>query len=613
MKTSYDLVKALSESFDDSLSKSTDNRITAPLLVIYSGENAAQHDAVIMNSFRQVWLTARAERICRAIREKGVLHPITGETNANEAKDIYACVDAMYQCGNIVFCDFKKLTAVVLYDVRDYASPEEMIQAYETDVAQYSQKFDQYNTTVVRMLVIDTARERTAFTKSIRAYLADQNEKGNHKGTFLFSTTLYGGRQVPYERVYDLVGKVIAMGCTDFAGSSHLDLFGSYGDGTIRTVSYTKMERPNTEICSIMIRQYLDWWKRYLLGGSKPNEKDIKEQLGITDKGYMITETVYDHIQSKFPPVDALSYLPMSRVGKDVGNMANMQFSAFDELTMHSFALFYEKQYVPVLDEGSVHEYMQKVAQEWVQSHISMPEVLQINDEMLGKIAMWLQNAVRPMSPGQVVVNHIENANKVQIEKALAQIFLTEIQNYRALAMQQIRVLAAVSQDFTQNVIVDPTNNIAEYYEPKVEEYLNGYGQAFVRGVVESGADKQSVLEQMHGFAGKMIGSREVFRLAFEEELQERTHDKNGIYQNIRSEILNHTTQNIYYNANTMPDALFRVILMNQKKADGTNTELYEEMHTHLFHTDSDYFVDNGNSNGVVALQVYSLSSVAIL
>ena len=32
MKTANNLVKALSESFDDSLSKPTDNRITAPIL-----------------------------------------------------------------------------------------------------------------------------------------------------------------------------------------------------------------------------------------------------------------------------------------------------------------------------------------------------------------------------------------------------------------------------------------------------------------------------------------------------------------------------------------------------------------------------------------------------
>lgn len=613
MKTSYDLVKALSESFDDSLSKPTDNRITAPLLVIYSGKNAAQHDAVIMNSFRQVWLTARAERICRAIRENGALLPISGDNSAGEAKDIYTCVDAMYRCGNIVFCDFTKLTVVVLYDVRDHASPEDMIRAYETDVAQYSQEFDRYNTTVVRMLVIDSTRERAAFTKSIRSYLADQNEKGNAKGTFLFSTTLYGGRQMSYEQVYDLIGKVIAMGCTDFEESLHLDVFGSYGDGTIRTVSCTKMERPNKEICSIMIRQYLDWWERYFLRGTTPNEKELKERLGIIDKGYALTDMVYDHIKNKFPPLEALTYLPMHHVGKDVGNMANMLFSTFDELTMHSFALFYEKQVLPVLQEGSVNEYMRKVAREWVQSHISMPEILRINDEMMDKIAMWCQSAIRPVSPGQIVANSIENENKVQIEKALARILPTELRNYRELAMKQVRVLFDVRQDFTQNVIVDPTNNIAEYYEPKVEAYLNEHSASFVREVVESGTEKQSVFAQMHTFAEKMIGSREAFRLAFEEELQERTNDKNGIYQNIRNEILSHTTQNIYYNANTMPDALFRVILMNQKKADGGNTELYEEMRTHLFHTGEDHFVDNGNSNGVVALQVYSLSSVAIL
>lgn len=613
MKTSYDLVKKLSESFDDSLSnKQSGNRIAAPMIVIYSGTNAAQYDTAIMNAFRQIWLAARAERICRAIREKQGLVPLPEDAVTG---DIFSYIETMYQCENVVFHDFSRLTAVILYDARDYTSPDEMIQAYETDVEHYTQKFGQYHTTsVVRMLVVDSARERMSFTKSIRTYLERQNTMGNCKGTFLFSTTLYGGRQESYTQVYDLIGKVIAVGNTDFVQSRYLDVFGFFGDGTIRTVSYTKMERPNTEICAIILRQCLDWWNRYLLTGSPPSEKDIREQLDITDKGYTITDSVYEEVKDKFPPIEALEYFPMNRIGKSMEKVENMQFSTFDTLTMHSFDLFYKQHYLSVIQDESTGEHMRNAARALVQSHIAPPEAMQITDEMLEKIAGWLQKSVRTPLPGQTVGKHIENENKRQIETALGKIILEEIRAQRKLAKQQVQILAAVSQDFHQSVIVDNTNMVADYYEPLVESYLNEYERAFANEVVANARDKQSALEQVGAFVGKMIASRAAFRLAFEEELQERTHDTNGIFHNIRSEIVNHTSQNIFYNAKLAPNALFRVILMNQKKKDGSNTALYEEMRMHLFREENNnYFVDNGNSNGVVALQVYSLSSGAIL
>ena len=125
--------------------------------------------------------------------------------------------------------------------------------------------------------------------------------------------------------------------------------------------------------------------------------------------------------------------------------------------------------------------------------------------------------------------------------------------------------------------------------------------------------DKQGVLARMYQYAIKMIESRGEFKLAFEDELKVRTNDENGIYRYIHENIMANTNRNIFFNARVMPDPLFRVVLMNQKKNDGMNTELYVEMSQNLFKTDSDCFIDNGNSNGIVALQVYSLSSVAIL
>ncbi len=607
MKTTYDLVQALSDSFDDSLSKSTDNRITAPILVIYSGKNSTQYDNNIMNAFRQVWLTARAERICRAVRRKQTLSPVIGESN-----DIFQYVDAMYHCDEVIFDNFSKLTTVIIYDSRDYSSHEEMIRDYESDVEYFSHEFRQYNTTVVRIIVIENSRGRLEFKESIRKYLSQQSDNKNCKGTFLLSTSLFDGRQKAYDQIYDLIGKIIAVGCTDSALDHNLDVFGSFDDGTIRTVSYTKMERPNTEICAIIIGQYIKWLNNYNLTKSIPSEKTIKERLGLTDNGYTITESIYNRIKNNFPSIDALEHLPMNRTGKGVEKIANMQFSEFDELTMNGFEMFYQHYYMTVINDGVSNEHMRNAVKKLIHENFSQPEIMQFTTEIIEKIATWLDNSTRRIQPGQIVAKHIENYNMVNLERTLAEIIIDEIKNQRDLARQQAGIVDKVNEDFVQNVIVSD-DNVGGYYESKVEEYLKEYGKVFVTEVMDEALDKQGVLARMYHYAIKMIESRGEFKLAFEDELKVRTNDENGIYRYIHENIMANTNRNIFFNARVMPDPLFRVVLMNQKKNNGMNTELYVEMSQNLFKTDSDYFIDNGNSNGIVALQVYSLSSVAIL
>jgi len=109
-----------------------------------------------------------------------------------------------------------------------------------------------------------------------------------------------------------------------------------------------------------------------------------------------------------------------------------------------------------------------------------------------------------------------------------------------------------------------------------------------------------------------MTEREESFRLPFEEELRSRTNDANEIYSYIHGNIITNIDNNIFFNARVMPNHIFRLILMNQQDTNGNNTALYRQMRS-LFQSDTDYYINNGNANGIAALQIYSLPSVAIL
>lgn len=612
MKTANNLVQALSESFDDSLSKPTDNRITAPILVIYSGKYSAQHDDNIMNAFRQVWLRARADHICRAVRDKQNLKPVIGEN-----EDIFKYADTMYQCDEAIFDDFSKLTVVTIYDSRDYLSPEDMIHDYESDGEYFSREtFENKNTTVVRIIVLEDSREKSEFEKYMRKHLSQQSEEGNCKGTILVSTTSSNGRQKSYAQIYDLIGKVITVGCTD-SEINRVDVFGSYGDGAIRTVSCTKMERPNTDICAVIIKQYIQWLQNYFSSQSIPAEKVIKERLGITDNGYKITGSIYDKIKSGFPSIDTLKYLPTNDVVKDNEKIENMDFSSYDRLTMHGFEMFYQKYYMSVINDAKTKEHVRNEVKKELKKNFSMPEIMKLTDEMVDNIGEWLKKSIRSMQPGQVVANYIENYNKMNLEPVIAEIIIDEIGNQKGIAKKQKSVIEKIDKDFSQNVIAGYNDSVTRYYSTKVQAYLKEHGEDFVSEVMsdiqtDETGDMQTIYSKMYRYALKMIESRSEFKLAFEDELKARTNDDTGIYGYINTTIMSEASRNIFFNASVAPNSLFRVILMNQRN-DGRNTDLYTQMSGNWFKAGNDYFLNNGNSNGIVELQVYSLSSTALL
>ena len=185
------------------------------------------------------------------------------------------------------------------------------------------------------------------------------------------------------------------------------------------------------------------------------------------------------------------------------------------------------------------------------------------------------------------------------------------------MAKKQKSVIEKIDKDFSQNVIAGYNDSVTRYYSTKVEAYLKEHGEDFVSEVMsdiqtDETGDMQTIYSKMYRYALKMIESRSEFKLAFEDELKARTNDDTGIYGYINTTIMSEASRNIFFNASIAPNSLFRVILMNQRN-DGRNTDLYTQMSGNWFKAGNDYFLNNGNSNGIVELQVYSLSSTALL
>ena len=522
----------------------------------------------------------------------------------------------MYQCDEAVFDDFSRLTVAVIYDSRDYISPEDMIHDYESDSEYFSREFSNRTATIVRIIVLEDSREKSEFEKSMRRHLSKQSEDGNCKGSILLSTTSSNGRQNSYAQIYDLIGKVITVGCT-VSEINRADVFGSYGNGAIRTVSCTKMERPNTDICAVIIKQYIQWLQNYFDSQPIPADRVIKERLDITDNGYKITDSIYDKVKSRFPSIDTLKYLPASRIVKDNEKIENMDFSSFNELTMHGFEMFYRKYYMSVINDAKTKEYVSSEVKKELRKNFSMPEIMKLTDEMVDNIGEWLKESIRSIQPGQVVVNYIDSYNKANLEKLIAETIITEIGKQKSIAEKQKSVIEKLNEDFIQNVIAGYNDSVSRYYSPKIDAYLKEHGEDFVSEVMsdiqtDETGDMQTIYSKMYRYALKMIESRSEFKLAFEDELKARTNDDTGIYGYINATILNQSSNNIFFNAGIAPNSLFRVILMNQKN-DGRNTDLYTQMSGNRFNSGNDYFINNGNSNGIVEIQIYSLSSTALL
>ena len=615
MKTTQELVAAISEKFNDSLNRATGSKIISPFMVIYSGDESSAYDHNLMAAFRQQWKAARAEKICRAVRKNNEYIPIKDGFDG-----IAEYVNEMFLCSEEFFVDFRKMTAVVIYDSRDFDSPEALTAAYETDIEKIKRDIRE-NASVVRFVLLDNSRDMREYRNAVKKYLVGQMGAEKSSGTFLLSNQLHNGRTSTYSDLYDLIGKFISVGCADHGFDGSPDLFGIFSKKSVSAISYTKMERPNVKISAIIVQRYIEWINNYYTKNAELTEKDISARLGLaTNSGFGITNDIYEKIKGNFPDTSALRYLPMSRPLSKELKLENTQFSQFDTNTMNGFKLFYNDYYMPVISNKNTETLAADLIKKLLNDSFTQPEILGFNDTVCDKVRTLLNNAVRAPMQATVLAQYLDNYNKANIERHIVDMIVDEVKKKKNMAQQQLELIRKLRNDFFENIIVDESSdkdNIG-FYAPLVDAYLKENGEAFVNESLNDITEFSTALRKIYEHAVEMIENVGKFKLPFEDELREKSTDKNGIYSTIRDAVLANSSDNIYLGSlNVTPDPLFRIIMMNQKDVNGANTalycELYQSFNVNGQNQSLNYILNNGNLNGITALQVFPLTDTALM
>jgi len=498
MQTTTELIQQLSENFNQSLSRLTDNRIDAPLAIIYSGESAAANDTVIMNDCKQIWLAARARYICRLKRQNEAFMCIDSDMT-----EVIPYLDEMYHAPDGVFSHFNQLTVIAIYDTADYNTYQNFLQTYTSDDNVFSQMLELHTPTLVRMVVI---RNACPYQQEMRQYLSEQSSHGQCHSVFLFSNVLYNGRYTEISNIYDVIGKIIVCGSTDSLSRQQLDIFGRFGNGYIRTASYIQMERPNKDICATIVRSLLQRLESTISSVVLPEDKILKERLGLDDNRYAIIHEIYEFVRQYFPPDDVWEYFPMNQTMKPTERLSGMLFNEFNDRTMNEFSLFYSEYYESVFggrnaQSQTIRSEIVKKVHDLLTKNFSRAETYRFLGGFLQKTDAWLTDAVRSEpSPNQtVLLGYVKEYTMMQLERMLPEIYQSEIRNLQHAADNHIRQLQTILQEDIQNVLLQD-NSVADYYRNKVDEYLRNYGNELTDKILSENIDREHILENIYDY-----------------------------------------------------------------------------------------------------------------
>ncbi len=612
-----ELIHTLAGGFDEFLSVGhVNNKIKSPLIIAYSGEKARKQDDILMQNFRQMWKAARASHICRALRVNDEMQPLVAPRDGD---DIYSAVDEMFCCGTDIFEDFHRLYVVAIYDSRDYETCEQFVKCYENDNTYFQEAFPGHTVSLVRIVVL-SQRGDGASKKEIKQYLASENGTPARRGTFVFGDILYSHQHVKKDQIYDLVGKLIVLGC-NHSGSANgpMDIFGLFGDGQVRTVAYIKRERPNVEMCTTIVKKYIDTMGDYFSSQTQLNLEDVKTKLEFVNGQNMLVEKIYSRLEERFP-MSGLC-LPMSDIGNGNENITwnAITYQDLCRRTMNSIEVFYDWYFAPVIQEaagdgGTIYNEIDSILNE----NFSQLELMQFSDELIAEVQTWFEESEerRLLNDGMSAYAYIRTRIAKSIESAIKDCVIREMKDRRGSVKDISDMLQRIEADFHENVLSQDMS-VVQYYSPKVAGYLQKADQEIASAVVREGHSVDKILDVICEQIKKMLESPigKEFKLPFEAELHARTADNNGIVNDISHNITaNNMDNHVFFDAAQSPSPICRIVLMNQKNPHDANlpTALFNNIKA-LFQKPSDYFIDNGNSNSVALLQIYSLSSFAMM
>ena len=552
-----------------------------PTAILYAGRRSLEAQIDMEQTLRRVW-RIRADAVCHFLLDQGGYAQCSGGRAMGPIteSDVIDQIEGMFGDGR----SFHRLTSLFLCLVQtteQYRSLEEFQRDYLALDA-LAERMD-FEVMPLKLVLLDASNKGRELSDQIRQYLRSEIHEGRVHRTVILSNRLSNGQLLKNQTQrenYSLAGGIllVANGWNQNFRGAYPDMF-PVNSRDVLTASYSRVTRPNRDICEVMVNTLLEWLGRHLDRTEPLSVSAIAERLEITG-GLLkpMVECFRSHLSGSVLPREALECLPRSAA--ELGPIAGLPFEQFNQLTMGSFGRFFEQNALPLCRSESNAELFRQEFRRFVRDKFSPREAggsltPQSIDAVLGEI-----NISEPArkTPAYSYMCKLLEARYCETMLPVCREVLSQLGQE---ARDYITRLRSLVDSFNLNYMLDVEPTVKAYYEPLVLHALNGeLGLRLTERLNRERMDDQMLLEALYDTLATIIGSHEIFTMNLADEMAKRLGGNNSLMQTtIRKVLLDNLSDKIRLRSVISPNKAMDVVLMDTScEIFGFLEDMYPDM-----------------------------------
>lgn len=578
-----------------------------PTAIIYAGRRSLEAQADIEQTLHRVW-RVRADAVRHFMLDRGAFSLCSGSVPMQvlPEPEIIEQIEGMFgsdQC-------FNNLTGLFLCLVQDtaqYQDAEEFYRDYR-ELDRFAKQFD-VKVNTMKLLLLDESNKGKVLSEQIRAFLRSEisGNAGSSRTTVLLSSRLSSGQLLKNQLLrenYILAGNLIliANGCSGTYTPAYSTMFPINGTDLL-TASYSRLTRPNRDICEVMVNTLLEWMSGQFARGEVLKVSDISARLGITGG---ILKTMSDSFRRQTPASivsrETLDCLPRSTA--ELGSIGDLPFDRFDNMTMGSFELFFQMNLEPACRaEGSVDLFRQEFRRFAASKFKPREAAYSLTPQNIDAVLSEIHVSDPPRSASAYL--YMCKRMEVQYYRTMLPVCREVLLEISREAREYIECLQSLIDSFNRNYMLNVEPTVQTHYEPLVKQSLNGeLGMALADLLDRERMDDEQLLTALFDTLSRIISSQDIFTMTLAGEMEKRLGgNMNTMQTTVKQILLDRLSDKIRLKSAISPNKCMDIMMLDTKCSvfDFMKT-MYPDM----------VRMDTGNGSAVELIQFFRVGQTTI-
>ena len=513
-------------------------RPDSPTAIVYAGRRSMEAQKEIERTLRRVW-RAQADKLCHFLMDDSgyflcsggqPVSALTIDDVIDQTEGMFGTEDGFRQRGDLFL--------VLIQNTEQYEDIEHFRRDYMA-VEDFAEKMN-CTVRVLKIVLLDESYRSKDMAEQIRGFLRRVIQDGEvqNRKTMILSSRLRSGQLLKNQMLrenYILAGNVIliANGCAKNFTAAYTDMY-PVGSSEMLTASYSRITRPNRDICEVMTNTILQCVTDYLKPTEPMSTGDIQERLGIQN---FLSGAFRKYVLDNIPRRETLESLPRS-----TGNLepiGNLPFNQFDRLTMGSFELFFKENVQSLCTSEMFAEKFRRDFEDYVCDRFTHREAASSLTEQ--NIEVVLRDISIDLPNGNLTAFQYMNKRvEATSREAMIPICREVMNRVRRDAEAYLLQVQELVEEFNMHYMMEVEPTVKDFYEQLVKRILDGdtLGKELKAQLDGPKMSNSRFLDMIYDIIAAIIGKEAVFNMPLDKEMERRLGGNSSLVQSTVQKLL---------------------------------------------------------------------------